>query len=129
MRKIKFRAQAKVDKCWIFGAWQSSNPTFLFDTYPNGQVSEEIIPDTVGEFTGLSDSSGRKIFEGDILKNTQNDGLYSEGKVTFYNGCWYLEYFDHGYTNLHWALKSQALHVVGNIHEKGEVWDYGYRSS
>lgn len=50
------------------------------------RVDYEVIPETVGQWTGLTDKNGFKIFEGDIIKDKWN-GLgiieYSEN-----NGCW-----------------------------------------
>ena len=44
----------------------------------------EVIPETIGEFCGLCDLDGKKIFEGQILKDVSDAG---EGKIyeVYYN--------------------------------------------
>ena len=118
MRKVKFRGWAEDCKEWIYGAWQSSTPDKLFDTHPHNLPFETVNPQSVGQYTEMSDAKGKKIFEGDLLENQTKEGNYRRGKVAFFNGRWNIEYLDGGYAELYWALKGGEFIVVGNAFEK-----------
>ena len=67
MREILFRGKTVCDGDWIYGGitWNpSKKKVFIHTEWDEGKV----IPETVGQYTGLQDKNGTKIFEGDILK-------------------------------------------------------------
>lgn len=107
MREILFRGfhpdkngpqKVFVDGKWIEGFWVYGN---LIQTPSNkclilkndvdlfGVVPISVIPETVGEFTALTDKNGTKIFEGDIVKcqhivwNTSTKKDYSNIRYSY----------------------------------------------
>ena len=82
--------------------------------------------ETVGQFTGLTDKNGKKVFENDIIVICyETDGEeFTETKRVHYNEkecCWYpmrweecCEYCDH-YTEV------KSIEVIGNIHDNPEL--------
>ena len=83
----------------------------------------EVIPETVGQFTGKLDADGKRVFEGDILyaKITFDDGSGGEECLTvvwdlklagFVGQC------DAGVVDLDYA---EDYKIIGNIHETYEA--------
>ena len=82
--------------------------------------------ETVGQYTGLTDKNGKKVFENDIIVICyETDGEeFTETKRVHYNEkkcCWYpmrweecCEYCDH-YTEV------KSIEVIGNIHDNPEL--------
>ena len=85
----------------------------------------EVIPKTVGQYTGLTDKNGKKIFEGDIL-STEN-GTFSNtgmGHILFYKGMLTSFYGQDAlgrdcFDELHTVCSERE--VIGNIHDNPEL--------
>lgn len=84
-------------------------------------ISEEIDPLTLGQYTGLTDKNGRKIFEGDLLRGKEYDGERDVfGAVRWDAGGNYELVNGDGCTGFSW-LSFDRLEVVGNVYDNPEL--------
>lgn len=93
MREIRFRGKKITDNWWIHGSleqYPKIQVTYIHQYYPDipYHIKDEVIPDTVGQFTGLQDSKGTDVYEGDILRYPQNNKTY---QVVFKDGIFFGE--------------------------------------
>lgn len=86
MREILFRGKTVIDDKWVYGdlrnhlgEWIYTPPDRENDGYP---CVLKVDNASVGQFTGLTDSKGVKVFEGDIVR-ADNGHI---GYVVFRNG-------------------------------------------
>ena len=77
MREILFRGKRLDTGEWVEGDLWNGKSALVFarDGCPGGPSWNEVDPATVGQFTGLLDKNGKRIFEGDIVHY-----LYEPGK-------------------------------------------------
>ena len=139
MRTIKFRGKNPATGEWVFGNYTQlkdekgglelnivsreteSHP--YKDRVGFMNTGYEVTPETVGQFTGLHDSKGNEVYEGDIVRYRLTDDRYKKNP-RFAN---LLIHYDEGQArfeagNIYWdALRPSKIEVVGNIHDNPEL--------
>ena len=139
-REILFRA--KCSGVWRYGSYVYFDKKPIHDCYNakyrdfivvNGVYGENHYPITelssLGQYTGLKDKDGKKIFEGDILeyigKRKDNMNKVYRRKVVFHEGMFALlskELPAYSALNYHCMEDGRlAWSVVGNIHDNPEL--------
>lgn len=123
MREILFRGKRKDNGEWVYGDLLQNIDRYKIREREKDITriakSYEVIPETVGQYTGLKDKNGKMIFEGDIVT-----GLFNYNKITGYikygSDCtFYIER-----NGLYGILLNNAedwLEVIGNIYGNPEL--------
>lgn len=130
MREIIFRGKRVDTGEWIYGdLLHNVDAVKIREQEPNIQHvarSFVVIPETVGQYTGLTDKNGNRIFEGDICST---DLKRPYAVVAFRGGCFEYELDDGDgiyYDIMMPVTKKPATQdkytiVIGNIHDNPEL--------
>ena len=131
MREILFRG--KGDKKYNDGEWYYGVP--IRDFEGDWQICTDnskrtVVPETVGQYTGLTDKNGKRIFEGDIVlvpyidpifKCTWNDTSPCEWAIIKYcNGVFCVEYIESG-DKFTLSAMDGYMKIIGNIYDNPEL--------
>ena len=127
MRTIKFRGKRVNRREWVYGteSFVQTDAGICMGLY---NEEEAVIPDTVGQFTGLYDKDGKEIYEGDIIKYTHEicieDGPETcVGSVSFCEGvfCLHEDSDCTVATAIYESEEYGGICVIGNIHDNPEL--------
>lgn len=126
MREILFRGKRVDSDEWVYGCYYESKISGCFILVPKIKVRKkdgvvigdsfdvfEVIPETIGQFTGLCDKNGKKIFEGDIVKSPNG----TQGFIEWQNAeCAFLVNIGDDWQ----TMDDCPYEVVGNIYDNEE---------
>ncbi len=132
-REILFRGKSLDNNKWFYGNYiekikpTEKEPTFWTCFIQDKAISMyEVKRETVGQFSGLTDKNGAKIFEGDIVE------AWSEGYKHIGEIRWRLEgqpaiiiypaFANQGFWKIHGDKgMDNGVEVIGNIHDNPEL--------
>ena len=130
MREILFRGKRVDNAEWVEGLpwkkkYNDGNRIFI-SCFPDKDDNNEVYvvcPETVGQYTGLTDKNGKKIFEGDIVAGAVHWlERMKNGVVEFRDGSFGLIWYrgDIEEFNPFTSMCNVEYEVIGNIHDNPE---------
>lgn len=119
MREILFRGKTYNGK-WVQGDLSQHKIGKKFIKCGSAIQSYEVIPETIGQYTGLTDKNGTKIFEGDIVR-TDKGKIY---EIKMQKGCWIVWNDKAKMIYDKWDFLNTfapTIEVIGNLHNNPEL--------
>lgn len=137
-REILFRAKKVDGGEWVEGYLISDEkePDKMYIGYlwgvENGTVHDidvaEVDPDTICQYTGLTDKSGNKIFDGDVVKDSAGVcgevkfGLYEAGfSIPDTNQGFYIKFPEESLYRKELGYWENKVVVIGNVYDNSEL--------
>ncbi|EAC2554688.1 hypothetical protein AK873_00200 [Listeria monocytogenes] len=127
MRAIEFRGQN------INGHWAHGNLAIIKEKLDRAEIGTyisnsagapfayQVRPETIGQYTGLKDKNGKKIFEGDIVNCKFFDRMVGDiaGVINFIDCVWAVSDFKN--KRLYQLIDVDNIEIIGNIHENPDL--------
>lgn len=131
MREILFRGKRIDNGEWVDGAYYQQTDWYGDPCDKHNIITSmgslcddisldyhEVDPKTIGQYTGLTDKNGKRIFEGDIVDIlTENEEI---GVVAYDDGGFLVE-ADGFCVDFHANINGTDLEIIGNIHDNLEL--------
>ena len=120
MREILFRGKRVCDNEWMYGDYEHfylQDGELIVYISDWGKGNEKVFPNTIGQYTGLTDKNGKKIFEGDIVNIDYYETTVINAVIEWVGAGFVAstEYDD-------WELDNFGfIEIVGNIHDNLEL--------
>ena len=144
-REIEFRGQRADNKEWVYGFYYKR--TYFYGDlsvkhyiivsnedlgYDQALEYYEVIPETVGQYVGIKDKNGKKVYEGDIVYCSYNNcevvfGLY--GVCDYKTVGFFMKVNEALFTDeednfVYWGFEDgDKIEVLGNVYENPELLD------
>ena len=123
MRVIKFRGFNAKNNQWLYGSHIINRGKHFVapDEFADGKTWEdyEVDPATIGQFIGLTDKTGREIYEGDCLLSDENaevfEVVYDAPRFCFKDNVFGFRFLNH----------PEFFHVIGNRYDNPELIEEG----
>lgn len=123
MREILFRGKRVDNGEWAYGDYWHL-PEKNFYCISDKEFNRKVKPETIGQYTGLTDKNGKKIFIDDIVE-AKRPPHFQRGVVTQLSDGLYVfkgkKYHDFIDFKLEDVNLERCLSVIGNIHDNPEL--------
>ena len=107
---------------WVYGSlvYSPSEDHYYIIEHSDDELSYPVDKETIGQFTGLCDKNGTKIFEGDIVECQTRKGK-GVAPIVFEKGKFCAKWFEENWKQYFYYEINSKFKVIGNIYDNPEL--------